>query len=152
MKNLSTIALVLGILTFIPSISNAQDTTIVKVGAMLAPQAGLNLKDADALFNESIPYFGTIQIVKKKTSCTLFYNFANNSVGTAIERSLTNNWGTYLVGTKNIQIDGGYAGIGTDYSIADGRAFIFIELGSSWNSWNPAIYTGIFIPFNYRIR
>ncbi len=152
MKNYSIIVLLITLSCSLNAQTKTKDTVSVSIGLMLTPNGAINFRDSTIKFKTTSGIFLVSQIVYKKTVFTPFYNMTANSVGGAVYYSFVSNFGSYIVGTKNVFQSGGYLGAGVGTPVASGRATFFVEFGSTWNSWDPGIYVGVFIPFVKKVN
>lgn len=133
--------------------TNAQDDTLrINAGAMVVPMGWITPNEGDKGFETTVGVFGVAQFIQGNTVITPFFSMTTNSLGAAVYQQLTPNFGMYVVGTKSALRNNGYAGIGAGTPLAFGRATGFVEYGSSWQTWQPAIYIGAFIPIVRKLR
>lgn len=146
------VLLLLVLFISISKINAQKDSVSISAGLMFVPQGTISLKNPEKGFSTFAAGFLVAQISYKKTTYTPFYNMTGNATGIAIYQSFTNNFGSYVVGTKSILKEGGYVGIGLGTPVAAGRATFFVECGSPWNTWDPGIYIGAFIPLTKKLK
>lgn len=132
--------------------TSAQDTTHVNLGVMVVPMGHISTDEPDQAFGTLLGVFGVAQFIRGNTVVTPYYAMSANVYGAAIYQQLHRDLGIYVVGNKSILRNDGYAGIGLGTPLASGKATGFIEYGSSWQVWQPAIYIGAFIPIVKQIR
>jgi hypothetical protein len=112
----------------------------------MAPQAYWRIGDTVAPRQLATPLFVAGSLNTKTISVGVFYNFANNSIGTFPMLIIGGKGGVYPVATKSLSKSGGYIGIGTGYFV--GNNALFLEVGSLWGQgpFKPTLSTGAFIP------
>lgn len=132
--------------------SYAQDTLHVNVGFMFVPQGAMNLEKPDKVFLPVLPIFAVASFVKGKTTINAMYCMTFNTLQVICLEKFTPNFGVYLKVNKSIFANTGYAGVGVTRSVADGKANAFIEVGSGWNIYTPALSMGVIIPFTFKIK
>lgn len=132
---------------------NAQsDSTQVNIGPMLAPMGWANLdRPNNEGLGSTIGIFGVAQVIRGNTVFTPYYAINTNAYGAAVYKQIATNFGVYVVGNKSVLRNDGYTGIGVGTPLAKGHATGFVEVGSSWKTWGPGLYFGVFIPIVRRI-
>lgn len=139
-------------LVLITNINAQHDTAVVKAGVMLVPMGWINLNQPnDDGLSSTLGIFGVAQVISGNTVITPYYAINTNAYGAALYQQLTPDFGVYVVGNKSSMRNDGYAGIGIGTPLAKGNATGFVELGSSWKTWQPGIYFGVFIPIVRRV-
>jgi hypothetical protein len=147
MKKL-TILMVLFTIGFAGSTCFAQkDTLKISWGITIAPQAKLNPKNISEGFKPIGNLFPQITMVKGKAYAVGFYSINFNNFGMAVGYNPSPDITCYIVGLKSTMTSYKYTGVGIGTPLAGGRSIAFIEIGTGLKKWEPAIYTGMFIPF-----
>ncbi len=136
-------------LSLIFSISQAKKNDSLKVaaGVFIAPHGFIDLQNPSLGFKTSAPVSVQVTLAKKKYFQSVFYTMTGNSFGTAVWYSTAKKLSSYIVVTKNILTEGGYAGAGIGTKLAGGRATGFTEIGGDWSNFRAGLSIGIFIPF-----
>jgi hypothetical protein len=131
---------------------NAQDNSLhIKTGMMLAPMASMSLENPKDGFSAIVPLFAVTSFTKGKTTVVPSYCFNLNSVNLFITRDLTPKLSPYVVNMKSVKTKWGYTGVGITTPVVTNVADVFIEIGSDWVKLNPTLYTGIYIPFKFKV-
>lgn len=117
------------------------------LGVMLVPQGGIDLTNLEEGFSNQPNMLFLANFTKGDDTFIPFYT-VSNSIGMAYSRSFSEDYGIYIVANKKVLDLGGYAGIGGTKTI--GKSSIFVELGSSWNTWSPGLSIGAFIPLTFK--
>lgn len=128
-----------------------KDKVQVSLGFFLVPSASISLKNLKPLFRQSSSLSPVVLINKGKWTYIPQYSILNNAVGFSVVYKPLDNFGTYLFTTKNLLNSGSYAGLGVFRPVANGRASAFLEIGNPYNTWDPGLYFGVFIPFLFNV-
>ncbi|MFA7192340.1 MAG: hypothetical protein WC089_03525 [Candidatus Paceibacterota bacterium] len=150
-KKINLIAMAIFIFGIV-SKSYAQDTLQIKIGFLLAPQAVVNLRAPEKGATTVTSLLATTSFIKGKNILHVIYSTPSNSAQLVYYNQIFRESGAYIVGSKKIQNNGGYAGIGVTRYVAKKTASAFFEFGTLWDEWTPQIYAGVIIPFNFRIK
>ena len=145
------IIFLLFILTFILKVNaqkNHNDSVgkiKVKIGFMFNPQGRVDLKKPTYGFKATTPFLTFVSMEKGFFSLTPIYILTDNSAGMFIEYKSK----LYLVGVKNTKSSNSYLGLGFNIPILNwnNKVNAFIELGTSYNKFDPGVLVGICIPF-----
>jgi len=140
------------LILFASSLLNAQNTLKIKTGFLFAAQGALSLETPSKGFSTFTPVSAVVSFVKGKSMVNVVYNMTSNKAGLLYWHQLGNSNGYYAACNKNVFTKGGYAGTGVTKSVADGRAIGFLEFGSTWHEWNPALYVGAIIPLTFKVK
>lgn len=132
--------------------AKSQDTMHIKIGFFFSPQGTISLQTPEKGFSALTPVLFVTQFSKGKGGVNVMYNMTYNNIQLVYFHSLYKKIGTYLIASKRVLANGGYAGTGLTRSVADGRAVGFFEFGSAWNKWSPALYTGVIIPLTLKLK
>ncbi|MCA9351484.1 hypothetical protein KC929_01760 [Patescibacteria group bacterium] len=148
-KFLIVAALLFSVLCF-SQVENVQEKPwSFSTGIILAPQAGLDLKESKNGVTNQTNLFATVSASKGNSTLVGFYS-VKNSIGLVYLGPIKGDFGWYGVALKGVVENFNYAGIGGTYSL--GKNSIFIEFGSSLDAFTPGIYVGVFIPFTVKLK
>ncbi len=125
-------------------------TTSISAGFLLAPQAGMVLKNPGDGLKSSIPIFIQMSVKKDILNITPFYGLTGNAIGGSVEINILSLTGVYLVANKCILNKDTYTGIGITRNIDDDKAQMFVEVGVP-NKQPLKIFIGVFIPLMQKI-
>ncbi len=138
---------------FVCNCVKAQDKKIhIKSGMMLAPMASMSLKKPKDGFSATVPLFAVTSFTKGKMTIVPSYCFNLNSVNLFITRDITPKISPYVVNMKSVKTKWGYTGVGITTPVMTNVADVFVEIGSDWDKLKPTLYTGIYVPFKFKVR
>ncbi len=151
-KHLILIASAITLLFSFATKSSAQDTLQIRTGFIFVPQAIVNLRKPAQPAKTTYPLSAVVSFSKGSNLVNAMYTVNFNALQIVYLRKLSENAGTYAVGTKSLEKNSGYFGIGATHKITNGNANVFFEIGSLWNEWGPEIHTGIIMPCTFVIK
>ncbi len=150
-KKINLIAIAIFIFGIV-SKSYAQDTLQIKLGFLFVPQAVVNLHATEKGATTVIPLLAVTSFIKGNNVINVIYVTPFNAMQLVYYNQFSKESGAYIVGNKNIQARGGYAGIGITRYVAKNPANLFFEIGTSWDKWNPQVHVGAIIPMTFKIK
>lgn len=131
---------------------SSKDTLKIKIGYFFCPQGTIKMKNMNSGTSVVTPVFGVVQFIKGKGLVNIMYNMAGNNLQVVYFHEITPLVGTYLVSNKNMLDNDGYSGLGFTRNVMNGNAVAFLEGGSGWKTWDPAIFAGVIFPLTFRIK
>ncbi len=149
MKNLIAIVAMILITVSIYAQSNSLK---INAGIMFNPQGAILIKNPEKGFQVFAPVVLITTFTKGKTTVAPFYHMNSNSIGGLVAFDFSPKIGIYSITMKNLLVKDGYTGIGCTIPVANGNASAFIETGTPFSKWEPALYIGALIPLKFKIK
>lgn len=148
MKKLIVIAMI-----SIANTANAQLIKKVNVGAFASTVASTTFSSGSKPFSVGYNLCPSVTFVTKKTAHNVFYGFGNNSIAILNAYFLPKNWDVYIVGSKSLNSDGKYLGIGIEKmeKVGNVKFFEFVELGTSFQG-KPVLSVGLLVNVSWALK
>ncbi|MEK7585621.1 MAG: hypothetical protein AAB477_00045 [Patescibacteria group bacterium] len=148
--------IVITLLSIIANIATAQNNKLIQdvnVGAIVATVASTTFSGGSQPFEVGYGLSASVVFVTKKTATNFTYSFGGNSVGMLNAYFLPKNWDIYVVGSKSLNSDGKYVGIGIEKmeKIGNVKFFEFIELGTGFQG-KPILSFGLLLNPSWSLK
>lgn len=132
---------------------NAQFIKKIEAGAIFATVASTTFSGSSQPFELGYGLSGSVAFLTDKTVHNFMYSFGGNSVSMLNAYFLPKNWDIYIVGSKSLNSNGKYLGIGIEKmeKIGTVKFFEFAELGTGFLG-KPIFSSGLLVNVSWALK
>lgn len=141
---------------FVANIVNAQNNNKliqdINVGAIVATSASTTFSSGSQPFTTGHDISASVAFGTNKTVHNFMYSLGNNSLAMLNAYFLPKNWDVYVVGSKSLNSDGKYLGVGIEKmgKVSNVKFFEFCELGTGFQG-RPILSLGLLMNVSWKV-
>lgn len=135
------------------NIANAQLIKKIEVGAIQSMVASTTFTKSLKPFDVTYDLSPSVAIETSKTVHNFMYSFGGNSMAMLNAYFLPKNWDVYVVGSKSLNSNGAYLGVGAEKLEKVGKVkfFEFGELGTNFKG-KPILSLGLLVNVSWALK